>query len=136
MSINQVVLTGRLTADPEIKVTGSGMSVAVFTIAVDDFVKNEKTAYFFEIKTFGKTAENVQKWVRKGSMIGITGKLTQERWESKEGGKRSKATVLAEMVHFLQPVQKDENRKQNQAKPEKNNISEDHYYEEEGGLPF
>jgi len=135
MSINQVVLTGRLTAGPEIKITGSGMSVAVFTIAVDDFVKNEKTTYFFEVKAFGKTAENVQNWVKKGSMVGITGKLVQERWESKEGGKRSKITVFAERVHFLQPIQREEGK--NKPETKKTETAQDeNYYEDEGDLPF
>ncbi|HCL55404.1 MAG TPA: single-stranded DNA-binding protein [Spirochaetia bacterium] len=104
MSINHVVLIGRLTSDPEIRATGSGMQVASFTIAVNDYYKGEEKAYFFDVKAFGKTAETLRNYTKKGSLVAIDGKLTQERWETKEGGeKRSKVVVLLQGLQLLSP---------------------------------
>jgi len=93
--INTVVLTGRLTRDPERKTTSGGMTVVNFTLAVDDWISNAKATHFIDCTMFGKRADAMANYVVKGQSITIQGKLRQETWEAKEGGKRSKLSVLA-----------------------------------------
>jgi len=103
--INRVVLVGRLTKDPDLRRTGSGMSVNSFTLAVDNRVKSgsERTASFINCTAFGTTADNMAKYTRKGSLIGLEGRLQQRSYENKEGKKVSVIEVLADSVQFLEP---------------------------------
>ena len=96
-SVNEI---GNLTADPELKyLPGKGTAVTTFTIAVNDSFKDHTN--FFDVKAFGKTAENIAKFFEKGKPIGITGKFEQERWEAKDGGKRSKVAIICEQFSFI-----------------------------------
>ncbi|MCX5775468.1 MAG: single-stranded DNA-binding protein [Firmicutes bacterium] len=103
--INRVVLVGRLTRDPELRRTTSGMSVASFTIAVDNRVKagGEKSASFIPCTVWSQTADNVAKFTRKGSLVGIDGRLNQRSYDSKEGKKVSIVEVVCDSVQFLEP---------------------------------
>lgn len=101
MSLNHVIITGNLTADPEIRATGSGMLVAKFTVAVNEFYKGEKQSHFFNVTAFGKTAEVLRDWTKKGSSIGVDGRLTQNRWETKEGQKRSMVEIVANRIELM-----------------------------------
>jgi len=103
--INRVVLVGRLTKDPDLRRTSSGMSVNSFTVAVDNRVKagNERTASFINCTAFGATADNMAKYTRKGSLIGLEGRLQQRSYENKEGKKVSVIEVVADSVQFLEP---------------------------------
>ena len=83
MSLNRVILTGRLTRDPEVRATQSGISVAKFTIAVNHYYKGEEKTSFIDLTAFGKNAELLRDYFKKGSAIGIDGTLHQESWESK-----------------------------------------------------
>jgi len=98
MSLNRVILSGNLTADPEIRATGSGLQVAKFTIAVNEFRKQEKYTSFFDCTAFGKTAEFMQNYLKKGNKVLLEGRLEQQRWESKEGEKRNKVAILVEKL--------------------------------------
>ena len=99
--MNVVCLIGRLGKDPELRVTQGGISVAKFSIAVDrrDEAKNTD---WFDVTCFGKVAENTGQYMRKGCMVGITGRLRQDTWTDKQSGQnRSKVTVAASQVDFL-----------------------------------
>ena len=78
--INNVVLVGRLTRDPELRTTNSGMSVASFTIASDDRRGGQKTTIFMAVSVFGKQADVVAKYTKKGVLVGVTGRLTQRKY--------------------------------------------------------
>ncbi len=103
--INRVVLVGRLTKDPDLRRTPSGMTVNSFTIAIDNRVKAgaERSTSFINCTAFGNTADNMAKYTRKGSLLGVEGRLQQRSYENKEGKKVSVIEVLADSVQFLEP---------------------------------
>lgn len=102
--INSVVLIGRLTRDIELRYSASGFAIGKTGIAVN---QNKKDAagnwttigHFFDVTILGKTAENVSKYVKKGSQIGINGHLELQQWE-KDGNKYSKVVIVADKVQF------------------------------------
>ena len=101
---NLVVLTGRLTADPELKTTPSGVSVTTFSIAVSRRYKagEETQADFINIVACRQTAEFITKYFRKGSMIGIEGSIQTRRYTDKEGKNRTVFEVIANNVQFVE----------------------------------
>ena len=100
-SINQVILMGRLTRDPETRVTPTGKNIASFSIAVDRFGADDQ-ADFFNITAWEKLADLVSQYLHKGSRVLVQGRLRQESWDDKESGqKRSRVEVTASDVTFL-----------------------------------
>lgn len=100
MSINTVVLTGRLCAAPELKHTTKGTAVANFRLAVDRNAKDETD--FFTCVAFEKTAELITQYCDKGAQIGVEGRLQARQWETDSGDKRSVVEVVANRVQFLE----------------------------------
>ena len=104
--MNQVVLIGRLTKDPQIRYSSqSQMAVANFTLAVDRIKgRDDKDpgADFPDIVAFGKTAEIIEKYVTKGSLIGVNGRLQTRSYE-KDGRKVYVTEVIAEWIELLSP---------------------------------
>ena len=103
--LNHIVLMGRLTRDPELRRTGSGIPVTTFTLAVDrDFGGNretgEKETDFIDIVTWRNTAEFVAKYFAKGRMAVVSGRLQIRNWNDKDGNKRRSAEVVADNVYF------------------------------------
>ena len=103
--LNHIVLMGRLTRDPELRRTGSGIPVTTFTLAVDrDFGNNretgEKETDFIDIVTWRNTAEFVSKYFAKGRMAVVSGRLQIRNWNDKDGNKRRSAEVVADNVYF------------------------------------
>ena len=103
--LNHIVLMGRLTRDPELRRTGSGIPVTTFTLAVDrDFGNNretgEKETDFIDIVTWRNTAEFVSKYFTKGRMAVVSGRLQIRNWNDKDGNKRRSAEVVADNVYF------------------------------------
>ncbi len=102
--LNHIVLMGRLTRDPELRRTGSGVAVASFSLAVDrDFGGRdggEKETDFIDIVAWRGTAEFVSKYFSKGRMAVVSGRLQIRNWTDKEGGKRRSAEVVADNVYF------------------------------------
>ena len=107
MSINRVMITGNLTRDPEVRNTQSGMAVLNLGVAVNDRRKNNQTGEwedvpnFIDCVMFGTRAENVSRYLRKGSKVAIEGKLRWSQWEDKQGGKRSKIEVIVDDLEFM-----------------------------------
>jgi single-strand DNA-binding protein len=104
--INRVILVGRLTRDPELKRTNSGMSVASFSIAVDNRMKNpdgSRGTTFMNCSIFGAQAENLAKFTRKGALVGVEGSLNQRNFQRQDGTKGSAIEVIADRVAFLEP---------------------------------
>ena len=100
--LNHIDLMGRITKDIELRKTGSGVSVASFTIAVDrDFGQNgQKETDFIDVVAWKNTAEFVSKYFAKGKMIVVSGRLQIRKWNDKDGNKRSTAEVVADNVYF------------------------------------
>ena len=102
--LNHIVLMGRLTRDPELRRTGSGIAVASFTLAVDrDFgskESGEKETDFIDIVAWRSTAEFVAKYFTKGRMAVVSGRLQIRNWNDKDGNKRRSAEVVADNVYF------------------------------------
>ena len=102
--LNHIVIMGRLTRDPELRRTGSGVAVASFTVAVDrDFGKNEageKETDFIDCVAWRQTGEFVSKYFTKGRMAVVSGRLQIRSWTDKDGNKRRTAEVVADNVYF------------------------------------
>lgn len=99
--INQVILMGRLTRDPEQRTTASGKSVTSFSLAVDRMGQDDQ-ADFFDITAWEKTGDLVAQYLSKGRRCLVQGRLRQDSWDDKETGKkRSRVEVTASDVTFL-----------------------------------
>ena len=104
--INNVVLVGRLTRDPELRRTNSGVSVCSFTIAVDNLTRDadgNRTASFINCSVFQNAADNMTKFLKKGSLVGVVGRLNQRKFVRKDGTNGSVLEVVCETVQFLEP---------------------------------
>ena len=106
--MNQIILTGRLTRDPELKITSSDKSVASFTIAVDKYGDG---ADFINCVVWGKQAENLCKYQEKGSLIGLSGRISTRTYDDAKGNKQYITEVVADSIEFL--GNKKENEKEN-----------------------
>ena len=101
--LNVAIIMGRLTRDPELRRTNSGKPVAGFTVAVDrDYAPEgqEKETDFIDCVAWNGTAEFVEKYFKKGSMIVVSGRLQIRNWTDKDGNKRKTAEILASSVYF------------------------------------
>ena len=102
--LNHITIMGRLTRDPELRRTGSGIAVASFSVAVDrDFGGRdggEKETDFIDCVAWRQTGEFVSKYFTKGRMIVVSGRLQIRSWTDKDGNKRRTAEVVADNVYF------------------------------------
>jgi len=115
--MNNVVLIGRLTRDPELKYTPSGVAVCNFTLAVDKGLNKQKkeeaeskgypTADFINIVVFNKQAENCANYLAKGRLTAIQGRIQSRSYDAKDGTKRYVTEVVASNVEFLEWGNKD-----------------------------
>ena len=109
--LNQIVIMGRLTRDPELRYTQSGTPVASFTLAVDrDFAdkeNGERQTDFIDCVAWRQSGEFVTKYFQKGSMAIIKGRLQIRDWEDKDGNKRRSAEVVADSVYFGEAKKSD-----------------------------
>ena len=109
--MNKVVIIGRNVKDIELKQTGSGTSVAEFSVAVKRSFKSANGEYgsdFFDCVAFRNTAELISKYVKKGDMIGVDGKLQTRNYTNKEGRKIYVTEIIVENVEFLQAKKQEE----------------------------
>ncbi len=102
--LNKIILMGRLTRDPELRHTQTGVSVASFTLAVDRDFKNrdtgEKATDFIDVVAWRNTAEFVSKYFSKGRLAVVEGRLQLRDWTDRDGNKRRSAEVVADNVYF------------------------------------
>lgn len=101
VSYNKVQLMGHLTADPDLRYTAKGSPVCEFSVACNRGMKEKEEVTFIDIVCWARTAETSAQYLAKGRPVFIEGRLTLDRWETKEGQKRSKLRVTAERVIFL-----------------------------------
>ena len=100
MSINKVILTGRLGQDPELRNTTTGKAVATFSLAVTDNYNREVT-HWLNVVVWNKQAENCSAYLSKGSLVGVEGRIQTRNYENKEGRKVYVTEVVADRVEFL-----------------------------------
>lgn len=98
--MNNITVIGRLVFDPELKYTSAGGALCVFSIAVNKKYKEKEEVSFFECVSFGKLAETIAQYCKKGARIGVTGYLTQSRWDD-NGSARSKVQIVVNNFQFL-----------------------------------
>jgi single-strand DNA-binding protein len=104
--MNRVILVGRLTKDPELRYTPSGVAIATFTLAVNRTFTNQqgdREADFINCVVWRKPAENVANFLKKGSLAGVDGKLQTRNYEGQDGKRVYVTEVVAESVQFLEP---------------------------------
>lgn len=108
--MNSVILIGRLTKDPEVRYTGEQLAIASFTVAVDrpKRADREKEADFPRVKAFGKTAENIERYMSKGKMIAVQGRIQTGKYQKDDGTTVYTTDVVAERVQFLSSGEKSE----------------------------
>jgi single-strand DNA-binding protein len=112
-SVNKVLLSGRLTRDPELRYTPSGTAVSSFSIASSRSYKGQdgewkQAVAFVNVVAWSKQAVLVNEYLKKGSAVFVEGRLNSRSWETEEGQKRSALEVTAERVQFLDRISKPE----------------------------
>ena len=116
--LNRVVLVGRLTKDPELRVSQSNIAVTNFNLAVNrPFTSKdgEQSADFINCVTFRKQAENVNQYLKKGSLCGIDGRIQTRNYENKDGQRVYVTEVVCESVQFLEPKSGNQQSNNNQS---------------------
>jgi len=106
MSVNKAILVGRLGKDPETRFTSGGQAVATFNMATDSSYKDrngerQKRTEWHRIKAWGKLAEIVQQYLKKGSLVFIEGRIETREWQDKEGVKRYTTEIVANEMRML-----------------------------------
>jgi single-strand DNA-binding protein len=106
MSVNKVILVGRLGRDPETRYTGGGQAVANFSVATDETYKDkagerQKRTERHKIVVWGKQAEIAQQYLKKGSLIFVEGRIQSREWQDKEGQKRTSFEIVATNFRML-----------------------------------
>lgn len=109
-SLNRVLLIGNLTRDPELRYIPSGSAVADFGVAMNRRFKRQDGSWqeettFVDVSAWGSQGEFVKKYFSKGKSIFVEGRLKYDQWTTPEGQKRSKLTVVAESIQFVEPRQ-------------------------------
>lgn len=103
---SKVIIVGNVTRDPEMRSTPGGAQVCSFSVAVNRVYKdssgeNKESVSFFDCTAWGRQAETIAQYVKKGSGILVSGRLEQRSWEDKEGQKRSRVEIVVEDFNFM-----------------------------------
>lgn len=140
--VNRVVLVGRLTRDPVLTKTVSDKSVVTFSIAVDNRRKNadgSPSTLFIECQAWNGLADNINKYTKKGSLVGVDGKLISNSYNGKDGVKRTSVRVLCDNVAFLSSKNSDNSNEETLLDDLSNSTSNSELEDEmpiEDDLPF
>lgn len=148
--LNQVVIMGRLTRDPELRYTQTQTPVASFTLAVDrDFADkqtNERATDFIDCVAWRSTAEFISKYFTRGSLAAVQGRLQIRDWVDKDGNKRRNAEIIVENIYFGESKRRDSDSQptvysagseySSQAAPISSSNGFEELSDDEGELPF
>lgn len=118
--LNEIILQGRLTRDPEMKATASGISCTTFTLACEQDYKNpngERDTDFFDVVAWRNTADFVQRYFCKGRMVVVKGRLQNRQWTAEDGSKRKATQIVADSVYFSDSAKESGNTSQSAAQP-------------------
>jgi single-strand DNA-binding protein len=105
--MNNVNLIGRLTKDPEVRTIDEGRTLCTFTLAVDDTFSKEDRTDFIRVTVFGNQGDLCERYLRKGFLAGVSGRIRADQYTDSEGIKRYPVDVTADHVQFLQWPDKD-----------------------------
>jgi len=136
MNLNKVFIIGNLTRDPELRSLPSGASVVSFGVATNRVWKNQQgekqeDTQFHNIVVFGKQAESVAQYLKKGNSVLIEGRIQTRNWEAQDGTKRSKTEIVAERVQFGPKRRESAAASEKPAAGEKEELETIEYPEEE-----
>ncbi|WP_281673246.1 single-stranded DNA-binding protein [Staphylococcus auricularis] len=137
--INRIVLVGRLTKDPELVTTSSGVNIVDFTLAVNrpyTNAKGEQEADFINCVAFRKQAENINKYLSKGSLTGVDGRIQSRSYKDKDGKNVYVTEVLCDSVRFLDTKQSNNQSKQQKGQAKSGNNPFDNGTNISSDLPF
>ena len=129
--INRVVLVGRLTKDPELRYTPSGVAMARFTLAVNRTFSNqqgEKEADFINCTVWRKQAENTANFLKKGSLAGVEGRIQTGSYEGQDGKRVYTTDVVADSVQFLEPRNSSGGERPQQGQPYAGSSNQNNQY--------
>ena len=119
--INSVTLVGRLTKDPETRETGSGHKVANFTLALQRKYRNKDGEYeadFINCQVWRQQAENLDKYVRKGDLVGVEGRIQTRSYDDQDGNRRYITEIVCDSVTYLETNREKESYKKEEKKPQ------------------
>jgi len=119
MSLNKIIIIGRLTRDPELRTTSTGKDVVEFSIAVNKRIKPQEgpDADFFRVKAWGQTASYVNEYIGRGRLVAVDGRLESRKYTDKEGKNREIVEIVADNVNGLDRPREDaEPRQESKAK--------------------
>ena len=143
MNYNQWTGVGRLTADPAIKQTKGGSPYAGFNLAINDGWGEKKEVNFFHVQVWGKASDIVGKYVRKGDLLLVNGKLKQQKWTDRDGEKHERLIIIAWTVELQpkswsgdRPQQQQQQPKEQKPYPEPNEESVGEFLDADGSRPF
>lgn len=141
--MNSVNISGRITKDTELRfAAGTGAAVCRFTIANNVGFGDKKKTYFFDVVIFGKTAENLSPYLVKGQEVAITGQLTSNSYEGKDGIKRTKFEIIPNAYCGIDLIgnrkfnNKYENENSTQGNEEINAFGDSYELVDDGEMPF
>jgi len=101
MSINRVIVAGHLCADPDVRATQSGLSVASLRLAINEKVRDQERTIFIDVTAWDKTADFCRNYLSKGRNILVEGRLRMDQWQDREtGSNRTKIGITAERIYF------------------------------------
>ena len=136
--MNKVILIGRLTKDPELTTTGSGISVCRFALAVERKFTNadgEKEVDFLNIVAWRGLADNCNKYLRKGNKCGVVGSIQTRSYDATDGTKKYLTEIIAEEIEFLSPKTENENKPQTESQ-KRQEVMKDFTPIDDSQLPF
>ena len=137
--LNHITAAGRLTKDPELRRTQNGVAVASFTIACDRDIKDasgNKQTDFIDCVAWRNTAEFVDKYLTRGRMAIVSGRLQMREWTDKNGNKRRNTEILAESVYFGDSKREVENTEKSETKEAEQTVDFDQVEIDDDELPF
>lgn len=125
--LNRITLMGRLTRDPELRHTGNGTAVASFSLAVErdfrDKATGQRVTDFIDVVAWRQTGEFVTKYLQKGRMAVVEGRLQMRDWQDRDGNKRRSAEVVADNVYFADSRRDSEGANNNGYAPAPSNYA-------------
>ena len=128
--MNKFIMLGRITKDPELKYTEKQIPVAIFTIAINRPMQEEKRTDFITIKTFNKLAENIHKYCKKGSQISVEGTIQNNNYIDKDGNKRYEYSFIGQRAEFLsKPTNDSQKEETSQNKPKISGLNDEIFRE-------
>lgn len=127
--LNRCIIAGRMVKDPELRTTQSGISVASFTLAVERDIKSkngEKETDFIDVVAWRHTAEYLCKYISKGSMVVVSGRLQIRSWKDRDGNNRRNSDIHAEQIYSFWNNANNQRNKE----PKNDTQQEQEYFEE------